>query len=313
MLLIPTKGTALSKNEHNCRLDVHADWVEASALFATESVSRSDVVDALIENNTYRDQGFASEWVSNVFRELGRRFGLLGDNCALRKDVNRIQRTHDWKERPGYAFCIALGVVPYYREQVEAKCGKDYTEQGELFEQFCTESLCAMQWEIEPLGWSKTGTSSIAAKVDALAAAIGEPARRGAIKRWTRPHVKDAGLDLVAWQGFPDGWGGRPICLVQCASGENWTDKLHTPNIGTWEKLIDFSTKPRRGLAMPFAPEKDEFRRQSNSDLVMLLMDRHRLLSQTWIDPRAFPSKKLAKRLVKWTTKRVSAFPRDNR
>ena len=313
MLLIPTKGIALSKNEHNCRLDIHADWVEASALFASDSVSHSDVVDALIENNTYRDQDFASAWVSNVFRELGRRFDLLGDHCALRKENNRIQRARVWTERPGYAFCIALGVLPHYRAQVEAKCGKDYAEQGQLFEEFCTESLRAMQWEVVPLGWSKTRTNSLTARVAALAAAIGELAIPGAITRWTQPQAKDAGLDLVALRSFPDRWGGRPICLVQCATGEDWPDKLHTPNIGTWEKLIDFSTKPRRGLAMPFAPEKDEFRRRSNSDLVMLLMDRHRLLSQPWSDPRPFPSKKLAKRLVKWTTKRVSAFPRDNR
>jgi len=312
MLSIPKTGFAVSVSTHNGRLDVHADWVEASALFTSESISRADVVDSLIENNTYRDQSFANEWVSNVFTELGRRFDLLGGGGALSRERNRIRRTVDWRKRPAYAFCLALGVQPHYRECVEAKCGTNYGEQGELFERLCAESIRAMQWDIEPLGWSKIAANSVTAKVDALASAIGEPALRGAVQRWTQPHAKDAGLDLVAWRGFQDGWGGRPICLVQCASGEDWSEKLHTPNLATWEKLIDFSTKPRRGLAMPFAPGEDEFRRRSNSDFVMLLLDRHRILSPTRNDPDAFPTRKLARDLVKWTRQRVAIFPRDD-
>jgi hypothetical protein len=312
MLQTPERGFALSVKKHNGELDIHADWVEASALFVSDTVSRSDVVDALMEGNTYRTQGFANEWVSTVFQELDRRFSLLGVGGALVREGNRIRRVRSWDSRPAYSFCVALGMLPHYRDHVFEKCGQDYTEQGALFEELSAESLQEMDWEIERVGWSKGAATALADKVDALASALGEPTRSEAIGRWTAPRAKDAGLDLVAWRSFPDRWGGRPVVLVQCASGENWTEKLHTPNIDTWRKLIDFSTKPLRALTMPFAPEEDEFRIRANTDLVVLLMDRHRLLYPSRDNATGFPSSDLAKALVEWTTERVDAFPKDS-
>jgi hypothetical protein len=203
-------------------------------------------------------------------------------------------------------------MIPHYRELVENACGTSYTEQGELFERLSEEALRALQWDVSAVGWSSTASASVEAKVSALAAAIGEPSLGAAVERWTEPKAKDAGLDLIAWRGFADGWGGRPLCLMQCASGADWKDKLHTPNLATWEKLIDFSTKPRRGLTMPFAPDSDEFRRRANSDSVMLLMDRHRLLAPTRMRPESLPSNDLANKLVAWTEPRVAAFPTDD-
>jgi len=312
MLQLPPRGFIESRKEHKGHLDVHADWIEASVLFAVDQVSQADFVDALIENNTYNNQDFAYDWVSNVFRELERRFSLLGHGCALIREGARIRRLCKWEERSAYAFCVALTMVPHYRKRIEAKCGKAYTEQGALFERLCAESLRALHWEVAQVGWSRSASNSIQDKVNALAAAIGEPANDQAIQRWAEPDAKDGGLDLVAWKEFPDGLSGRPICLVQVASGENWADKLHTPNVALWAKLIDFATRPRRGLAMPFAPEKEYFRRQSNHDLVMLLMDRHRILSPTRDGDGAFPSQALASDLINWTQTRVAAFPLDD-
>jgi hypothetical protein len=96
---------------------------------------------------------------------------------------------------------------------------------------------------------------------------------------------------------------------VQCASGENWTEKLATPNLRTWEQLIEFTTAPRRALAMPFAPEADEFRRRANQDGLMLLFDRHRLMHTK--AGTAYPSADLAQELIQWTETRVNCFPRN--
>lgn len=309
MLEFPSVGVAKSVNKHNGLLDVQADWVEASVLFSLDRVSRSDVVDILIENYAYQNQDFANQWVGVIFGELERRFKLLGAGGALIRDGNRIKRQRDWTERPGYAFCLALSILPIYREQIESTLGNNYTKQGELFEKLCAESLRGLNWNVVEVGWSKNSTSSLKDRVQLLSTAIGERSHPAAIKKWTDPEAKDGGLDLVIWKSFPDGWSGRPLCLLQCASGSNWTEKLHTPNLATWNKLVDFSTKPRNGLAMPFAPEADEFRRKANSEQLMLLIDRHRLLIPSQAGP--FPSKSLTKELKKWTQKRVDAFPRN--
>lgn len=311
MLQIPSSGFARSIGTHNGKLDVQADWVEASVLFGGDTATRSEIVDALRENQSYDDQDFANQWVGNIMVELERRFKLLGEAGALVREGSRIRRKCDWHDKPAYSFCVMLGILPLYRQAITNKCGANYIDQGLLFEQLIAESLIAMRWDVHQVGWSRCSSRSVNDKVDALAAAIGEPAYAGAIGRWTVPRAKDAGLDIVAWQNFPDGWGGRPICLVQCASGEDWTEKLHTPQINQWTKLIDFTTTPRRALAMPFAPGADHFRRSANSDLLVLLMDRHRLLLPGSLDADAFPSKTLENKLRKWTKKRVSALPMD--
>jgi hypothetical protein len=313
MLQIPSTGFARSVGTHNGRLDIQADWVEASAMFAVDTVSRSDMVDALIENNSYATQDFANDWVDTIFEELSRRFEILGDGGTLVCEGKRIRRVRSWTTRPAYAFCVVLGAIPRYREYVEAACGADYTQQGALFERLCEESLRALHWEVHRVGWSRGATNDMSAKVHALSTAIGEPATHDAISRWTEPQAKDGGLDLIAWKKFPDGWGGRPICLFQCASGEDWTDKLHTPPLALWTKLIDFATQPRRGLTMPFAPEADFFRRKSNTDLLMYLLDRHRLLSPTFSNPTGFPCRSLSRELNAWSRPRVRAFPRDDK
>src|SRR5207245_2417216 len=60
--------------------------------------------------------------------------------------------------------------------------------------------------------------------------------------------AKEEGLDLVAHLPFIDKRVGRAFYLIQCASGDNWTKKLHTPDLEVWTKLIVFVTSPRRGF-----------------------------------------------------------------
>jgi hypothetical protein len=309
MFRMPTRGFSESINKHNCDLEPFADWVEGSVLFLGEPVTRSDLVDRLVENSIYRDQSFAHQWVDTVFGELRRRFCLLSGATPVAVEGTRIVSTRPWKDRPAYAFCVALAIQVHYRKEVLGAIGRDCHIQGRLFEQLIAELLRANDWKVEPTGWSHQTARSVEQQVRSLAAAIGEGQRGGAVERWTAPQAKDSGLDLVAWQAFPDGWSGRPICLLQCASGENWTEKLATPNLQTWEKLIEFTTAPRRGLAMPFAPEADEFRRRANQDGLMLLLDRHRLMHTK--AGTTYPSADLAKELIQWTETRVNCFPRN--
>jgi hypothetical protein len=312
MLRLPATGTAPSVKTHNCKCDVHVDWIEASLLFATKTVTRSDIVDALREENVYESQDFASDWVSTLWGELDRRVSLLGAGTAIKRSGDRAERVMEWMDRPALSFCITLAMLQHYRTEVVEKCGNSYVEQGELFERLSQESLALQRWKVERVGWSKSKAMEIDSKVQALAEAIGDPVIPNGVSNWAAPSAKDGGLDLVAWWPFKDGWGGRPVLLVQCASGENWRDKILTPNLDLWSKLVDFSVKPRRGLTMPFAIEEDEFRRQVNNGQVFLLLDRHRLLQPLYDDGPELPTKALATDLLAWIAPRVAAFPRNN-
>ena len=92
MLVFPTKGMARSVKEHNVKLDVLCDWVEATLLFSDDRLSKSDIVDALNEEHIYANQSFALETVSNAFTELSRRQSLVSEDAPFEIDeMGRVE------------------------------------------------------------------------------------------------------------------------------------------------------------------------------------------------------------------------------
>lgn len=281
MLGLPEK--AFADPETGKQLDEFqlADWLEGCITFADDVISQNDVVDALHENyltsktDIQSAKNDASIWVEAAWIELARRASCLGQSAPYRLNGVRIERVCEWQKSPVFAFCLLVGLLPVYRKAF--KDYKDYTEQGELFEQVTISAMKALGWDVHGVGWSKQGANSIAEKVDAVARFIGVEPLEGATEKWTSPKAKDAGLDVICQYVFKDGWSGRPVILTQCASGANWKDKLHTPDLNTWRKLIDFCTAPLRGLSMPFVLRPERFKRAGVRDFVTLLMDRNRL------------------------------------
>ncbi len=288
-----------------------ADWLEGCVTFADTIISQNDVVDALHENyltNKTDLQSAKNDAISRVeaaWSELARRATCLGQSAPYRINGVRIERTCEWQQSPVFAFCLLVGLMPAYRQAFKAY--SDYTEQGELFEQVTIAALRAQGWEVHGVGWSKQGASSIAEKVDAAARFIGVGSLEGAIEKWTAPRAKDAGLDVICQYVFMDGWSGRPVILTQCASGENWEDKLHTPDLNTWKKLVDFCTAPLRGLSMPFVVRPERFRRAGVRDSVTLLLDRNRLAVPDKL-PADWISSELDISLQNWMKRRVQTL-----
>ena len=258
-----------------------ADWLEGCITFSEEVISQNDVVDVLHENyltdktDIQSAKADAVMRVDVVWQELERRVTCLGKSATYRINNARLERICEWKNSPAFAFCLLIGLRPAYRRAFKEY--RDYTEQGDLFEQVTVAAMKAIGWHVHGVGWSKTAANSISDKVNAAARFIGVDALQGATEKWTAPKAKDAGLDVICQYVFKDGWSGKPVILTQCASGENWEEKLHTPDINTWRKLVDFCTAPHRGLSMPFVVRPDRFKRAAVRDLVTLLLDRNRL------------------------------------
>lgn len=236
---------------------------------------------------------------------LGRRVKILSGYCPFAVNGKRVERVREWTDTPAYSFCLFLALQVRYRQELSKTIDPDYLGQGVLFERLTYTSLEAKGMKVHSTAWSKSTTASISTRVNDLANHLGEPVREGAIVQWADPHIKDGGLDVVCHFPFPDGWGGRPIFLVQCASGADWKDKKATPQIALWDKLIDFTTRPQRGMAMPFALLEKEFRREANDDLLALLLDRHRLSVPTTTMPNPWPVEPLRSDLNNWTQPRA--------
>lgn len=310
MLAVPTKGFAKSATVHNVDLGICCDWLEASALFFGDSVTGADVVDVLVESGFYASQQFAWTLVEDVFGLLQYRSQVIGEAYPLRfSGVHRLEAKAGWQDFPDYSFCLTLSLAEGHAEWART-FGKNYTAQGELFENLTAEAVAKLlDWEVHTTGWSRTRVVQLTKVVREVADRLGETL--GNVKRWSKERGKEAGLDLLSFKRFPDGRPGLPAYLWQCASGKDWDTKLKTPDLRMWGKMVDFTVSPMKGFSMPWAMVEGDF--IHNAMLVDgLLLDRHRLLAAGFAD-RGWLSDELKANLNDWTSARIATLPRLER
>jgi hypothetical protein len=308
MLTPPSKGFALSVNSHNVQLDAMAEWLEGCITFIDKEITKIAVKDILLEEGYYREQDFAQERIDDAWKELQRREKALGPAATFKVEAKRLNRACKWEDSPAYSFCLMLAMQAAYRPSFHKKFGSNYTEQGALFERLTTEALKKIGLSTHSAGWSHLASNSVSDKVEAVGKHLGEPHYPGAVGKWTARNAKDCGLDVVCHLPFPDGYAGRPVLFVQCASGENWEDKCHTPSIQQWGKLIELATMPTRGIAHPFVLMEPDFRRTANLEYLSLVLDRHRLSRPGPVTTANWIPSDLAKLTNQWTEKRLVAL-----
>jgi len=310
MLALPTSGISRSITTHNIDLDMLCDWIEASVLFEEDELSQTDVLDTLMEENIYAEHDMGLEIVTSAWTEIRRRQSWVAEGTPFSITRGRISRVREWKTIPGHSFCLLLSLAKVYSGWAR-QFGSDYTEQGELFEELTKESLVHQfrDWNFFLTGWSRTRTTHIRDLVERIALELGES--KGNISRWTNDDKNDAELDILCYRPFRDGRVGVPVYLIQCASGGNWESKVHTPRLEIWNRLIDWAAHPKKGFAIPFAMINGKFIQKCGL-VDGLFLDRYRILGavkyrKRWISPQ------LRRRLVAWSSGRVSALPRRDR
>lgn len=307
MLPIPTKGFRRSIAKHNVKMDMFCDWIESSIIFKEDEFSSSDVVDNIIEEEIYEEQDFAWEFVENAWNELERRLSCIGEYAPYQLNGKRLSRCHEWRNRSAYSFCIALLLAKNYPGWASS-FGNDYTDQGMLFERLVEESLKNLfpDWSVHSTGWSPNNPVTIKIVANQVSSLLGE--HQGNITLWTDECAKEEGLDLFLYRSFSDRRVGIPVYLMQCASGRDWDEKLKTPDLELWEKIILFAAKPRKAFAMPFVLLDDQFRKKCN--LVNgLLMDRCRILEANCGDYE-WISESLQDDIKGWLEPRIEALLR---
>lgn len=307
MLNLPEIGFQPSDVEPYVRHEIFCDWVESSVAFADENLSQADVVDVLHQNSVYHDQDLATAQVKDAWIELRRREHCMASGASFKVNGRRIKRAREWTEVPAYSFCLLLSLQAWYKGWAK-QFGRDFTQQGEMFERLTKECLDSFGWTTYRTGWSPGNAATIKQVVKAVAEHLGEPEVQDAIDLWIAEHAKEEGLDLVCSDEFPDERGGRPLYFFQCASGANWESKLHTPDPDTWRRIIHFTNIPKRGCAIPFALLAKEFRRKSGRVNGMML-DRYRLLAHAFYGQPDWLSEELSQDLLKWLRPRVNKLP----
>ena len=312
MLTLPDNGMLRSTETHNIRFDILCDWIEGSILFDENEgeFSVMDVVDVLIDEDIYEKQDFAQDIVNDAWNELERRLNWVGQGTPFLFEHSRVKRTVSWQDTPAHSFCVLLSLAQCYTRWSRCVSDGDYNTQGEIFELLTQESLKKQfsDWQIKRTSWSSTQPTRLLEVVNQIADCLGETTGND-ISTWAKSKDKDAGLDLLCYRPFPDNRSGFPVYLMQCASGQNWKEKVSEPNIDWWQQLIKFVVRPKKAFAIPFALSDDDFRRQCVR-VQGLFLDRYRLLTaaryhEKWV------SSSLKDQIIEWAMPKVNQLPRN--
>ncbi len=292
----------LSKQGRNNDNSLFLDWLESTSLFLEEEFSQTDIVDHLVEEQLYEDQSVASEFVLSEWVALKQRLSWLGSYSPIGFKDRWVVRQLDWRKVPAHSYCLVVSFGPKC-DGWSSRFGRDYTEQGRLFELITRAAMESRfsGWRFLHTGWARDKASKLSTVIGNLISAIDE--RKGNPDNYLARDAKDAGVDLIWHLPFADGRGGAPVYLAQCASGENWVYKVNEPNINEWTKIVDFAAVPNKAFSLPFSLGERELRRQSNQ-AGGLLLDRYRLLAHSVSESKWVPAP-LRQDLIDWLEPRI--------
>lgn len=309
MLKLPEVGFRRSADVPNVDCNASADWIEASVLFDEPTLSKGDVVDLLLEEQICADdnQDMAHRIAEEAWHELDRRQRWGGLPPSVTVTEQRITSDEDWRQDLVRAFFVLLAIQKIFPDWAYER--RAYVEQGNLFERV-VEQICPALlpgWKTYRAGWSPDNTKKPEQIVEDLCQLINT---RGAIdlQEWIAPHELDGGLDLVCYRTFGDEREALPVFFLQCASGKNWREKVHTPDADLWYKWLNAAVRPSTGIVAPFVIDDLELRRAALAGQV-IVFDRIRAVSAVHADNIDL-GHELVGEVVDWMAPRVDQLPK---
>ncbi len=309
MLQFPEKGFNRSVGRSNVKTNYLGDWLEACSLFDGPDVSRSDVVDMLIEGQICDadDQDLAHQIVEEGWSELARRQRWGGVPVGTTVGATRVETLQNWEDDLIRSFFLYLSLVRIYPEW--AKGYYDHVRQGDLFERVC-EAICPHLlpgWETYRAGWSPDDTKNIPDIVEQLISRIFVKGSAD-LERWLSGDENDGGLDIVCYRPFKDEREAMPVYFLQCASGKNWREKVQTPSPEYWKTILDAAVLPSTGILAPFVIEDQQLRIASLVGQT-IVFDRLRLMSAVQ-EGAIMLDGNLRDELKDWLRPRIEGLPR---
>ena len=309
MLSLPElRGNDLTRNSI-IDSNICADWVEASVLFDEPELSRSSIVGLFLSEGIVQDssQELAHRIVDEGWCELEQRqqWGAVPDTVVV--NTNRVTYNGRWQDEPLRSFFVMLAIQRLFPEWSSQR--RAYVQQGNLFEKV-VEVVCPALlpgWDTYRAGWSPGNTKRVPGIVDDLRDLLSV---RGAtdLDSWVDSDAKDGGLDLVCFRSYGDEREANPMFFLQCASGKNWRDKIHTPNVHSWAKYLNMAVQPGAGLVAPFVIDDDRLRRSSLAGQIVIF-DRVRTLSAAK-SAHVELEGSLRNDVMDWMRPRVRSLPR---
>lgn len=275
-----------------------ADWLELFALKSgDQNASAGDLINA-VQIPLGKER--AKESSLEVLLELENR--AKGADVAYPFEIvggGVLQAKQDLKAHVAYIFCLLLSYFGW-----KLKKGASINPRL-LFEDLA--SLAARQFiqgDVIKFGTSryKSGVSGFKTAIQLICSKLGEG-------QTLRPHKtlrkKDDHVDLVAWKGFSDGRESKLILFGQCATGEDWADKISEMQPDHfWDHWMIESKSSPLGRSF-YIPHRITYREEwlYTARYAGILFDRCRVAYWVWPDNSSVLSDL---RFTRWCT---SIFP----
>ena len=200
---------------------VLADWVELYVLSTGKRLTRG----ALQTTLRREDVRNIDARLDDIWMELNSRKGLCSKYWPLDVNENGVQlRSHHRNLTLHYFFC-ALSL------------GYNIENHGRKLFELCVADLVRVFGSgiVLPVGFPRSaGLPRTMTETVQLYARLSQLELRQVLLTCD----KDLGLDIVTWKQFADGRGGWLHYAGQCATGNDWDEKLEDLSLAVWEDHI---------------------------------------------------------------------------
>jgi hypothetical protein len=260
------------------RLELFADWIEAQAHLQASALSQNELVDRLENTALVKDSDDAWLLVGNAFATCRSRRKQMGPSYPFALAGDAIEMVGEAKL--AYLFCLFASLPEQLKKLRQAYPG-DFRD---IFEAVVAESLrrSMPHWNVHETGWS----------------ASAEGGKNVIVKRvvnWVRakhydetvfPNANDAQVDIALVRCFSDERSAFPVILGQCATGvTDWKSKASRPNLDRWDAAVQFSSRPLKMFAVPFALDDKSFW-EASVECRGLVLDRSRICAPLDVLPQ---------------------------
>ncbi len=205
-----------------------ADWLELSAILSADgNSSRGDLEGALRLSGYFESQQAIENRCNDVFLELADRSAAAGDAYPFGVSASLLETRGPVDDYTAYFFCLCLSYAGWSNKKGQGQVA------ARMFEDLsCIAAQSYVGGEVARFAYPRKGGKSSLPKgfkqaIAALATQLAEGG--GCIDKPTRS-TKDDALDVVAWRHFADRLPGKLLLVGQCASGDDWIDKLNDLN-----------------------------------------------------------------------------------
>lgn len=255
------------------RVELFADWIETQVLLKGSGLAKPELVERLEGTGRVANSDDAWALIDDAFITCRRRQRVLGTAYPVSVAGSSI----DILGEPciAYKFCL-LASLPEQFTPLRTSYPQEFRD---LFEHLVAHALQGILpgWKVYPTGWAGIAADGKRKIVQQIADwSVGK-----FIDDTVFPNANDAQVDVAVVRSFKDGRNSVPVMLGQCATGvTDWKDKLARPNLDRWCSAVQFSARPIRLFAVPFALDEMSFREavvESNG----LVLDRIRICEET--------------------------------